>query len=278
MCSVGRVRLYRGFDIPRFVGKCFHFNVFVTYSIFILYQILGHECGHSAFSPSDLLNNTVGFILHSFLLTPYFSWRSTHRKHHIYANNLARDHNYVPPRRDAYAASLTVAMDKLEEATEDAPIVTLLRILLQQLIGFPWYLLTNITAADGSLSRPKSKVPLGNSHLAPMGPLFRPEEAWQIILSDVGLVTMGVLLWYASSMYSFSMVALLYIQPYMWANHWIVAITYLHHTHPKVPKFEDEAWTFMKGAMATVDREFGWVGKHIFHGIIEFHVIHHLFS
>ena len=31
-------------------------------------------------------------------------------------------------------------------------------------------------------------------------------------------------------------------------------------------------------AVATVDRDFGWIGRHIFHGIIDTHVVHHLFS
>jgi bifunctional Delta-12/omega-3 fatty acid desaturase len=56
------------------------------------------------------------------------------------------------------------------------------------------------------------------------------------------------------------------------------AITYLHHTHPKIPKYEDPSWTFLKGALATIDRDFGFIGRNLFHGIIEYHVIHHLFS
>lgn len=62
------------------------------------------------------------------------------------------------------------------------------------------------------------------------------------------------------------------------ANYQSVAITYLHHTHLDVPHFDAESWTFVKGALATVDREFGFVGRHLFHGIIEYHVIHHLFA
>ena len=248
-----------------------------------LKQILGHECGHSAFSKSDKLNNSVGFVLHSFLLTPYYSWRSTHRRHHIYANNLLKDHNYVPPQREEYASSLFlnatgIDSDRLEELTEDAPLVTFLRIILQQVIGFPWYLLTNITAAPTSLPKEPSSKPLGNSHFAPSGSLFRPDEVYQIFASDLGLVAMGIALWYAGLKFGFDNVALLYVQPYMWVNHWIVAITYLHHTHPDLPKYEDASWTFLKGATATVDRELGWVGKYMFHSIIEFHVIHHLFS
>ena len=231
-----------------------------------------------AFSPSRLLNDTVGFMLHSLFITPYFSWKSTHRRHHIFANDLTRDHNYVPPGRSDYASSLLFNVSQLEELTDDSPAVTLLRIVFQQFIGWPWYLLTNITAADGSLPKPKSSKPLGNSHFLPWGSLFRPEETFLVLLSDMGLVAAATGLWFAGSKFGYGMVALAYLQPYIWLNHWIVAITYLHHTHPDLPKFETEAWTFLKGATATVDRDFGFIGKHMFHGIIEFHVIHHLFS
>ncbi|KAI9663057.1 MAG: hypothetical protein M1821_008105 [Bathelium mastoideum] len=191
---------------------------------------------------------------------------------------MAKDHNYVPPRRQDYASILDLDIDRLEELTEDAPIVTFFRILLQQVISFPWYLLTNITASATSLPKEKSNMPLGNSHVAPYGSLFRPDEAHVIILSDIGLLAMGYVLYLASCQIGIGLVALLYFQPYVWLNHWIVAITYLHHTHPDIPKFEETNWTFLKGATSTVDREFGFIGKHIFHNIIEFHVIHHLFS
>lgn len=36
--------------------------------------VIAHECGHQAFSSSQLVNDTVGFILHTCLLVPYFSW------------------------------------------------------------------------------------------------------------------------------------------------------------------------------------------------------------
>lgn len=55
-------------------------------------------------------------------------------------------------------------------------------------------------------------------------------------------------------------------------------ITYLHHTHPDLPKFGPGDWTFVDGAVSTMDREFGLIGKHFFHRISSDHVIHHLFS
>lgn len=188
-----------------------------------------------------------------------------------------KDHNYVPPRRHQYITSLFQTIQKMDELTEDSPVFTLLRIILQQLLGFPWYLLTNITASNGSLHRKRSSMPLGNSHFLPSSTLFRPDEAKYIFASDLGLVAMMTGLLYASKWIGFKSVLLLYFQPYMWVNHWIVAITYLHHTHPSLPKFEDSAWSFIKGATATIDRSYGWSGRFFFHDIIDYHVIHHLF-
>ena len=36
--------------------------------------VVAHECGHGAFSPSEKVNDAVGFVLHSLLLVPYYSW------------------------------------------------------------------------------------------------------------------------------------------------------------------------------------------------------------
>jgi bifunctional Delta-12/omega-3 fatty acid desaturase len=57
-----------------------------------------------------------------------------------------------------------------------------------------------------------------------------------------------------------------------------VMITYLHHTSPKVPKYSASSWTFVRGATATIDRDFGIIGTHFFHNISSDHVTHHLFS
>lgn len=182
-------------------------------------QVIGHESGHSNFSTSNLLNDVVGWILHSALLTPYFSWKSSHRRHHIYANNLAKDHNFVPPQREEYANSLLFDLHQLEELTEDSPLITNLRLVLQQILGFPWYFLTNITASQGRLHKAQSKKFLGNSHFLPSSTVFRPEEAHLIVLSDIGIGIMMAALHHATMRIGLQIVFLLYIQPYIWVNH-----------------------------------------------------------
>jgi omega-6 fatty acid desaturase (delta-12 desaturase) len=57
-----------------------------------------------------------------------------------------------------------------------------------------------------------------------------------------------------------------------------VAITYLQHTDPSLPHYDNETWSFTRGAAATIDREFGFIGRQLLHGIIETHVLHHYVS
>ena len=172
---------------------------------------------------------------------------------------------------------LRQAFGQAEEMSEDSPIYTLSRIVIQQVLGFPWYLFRNITSSQGALARPETNRLLSKSHFAPWSSLFRPEEWHLIILSDIGIGITVAGLAFAAHHVGWKMVILLYVQPYLWVNHWVVAVTYLHHTHPDVPKYEDEAWSFLKGATATIDRDFGWAGRYLLHNVIEYHVIHHLF-
>lgn len=50
--------------------------------------VIAHECGHRGFSDNTVLCDAVGFVLHSLLLVPYFSWQYSHGKHHAKTNHL----------------------------------------------------------------------------------------------------------------------------------------------------------------------------------------------
>ena len=53
----------------------------------------------------------------------------------------------------------------------------------------------------------------------------------------------------------------------------------LQHTDPTLPHFRKGAWTFLRGATATVDRPLlGWMGRYFLHNISHDHVAHHFFS
>lgn len=58
----------------------------------------------------------------------------------------------------------------------------------------------------------------------------------------------------------------------------LVAITYLQHTDPTIAHYNPASWTYVRGAAATIDRDIGFIGHHLFHGITETHVLHHYIS
>ena len=47
--------------------------------------VVAHECGHRAFSDSELICDVVGLVLHSALLVPYHRYVSFRRIAPIYA-------------------------------------------------------------------------------------------------------------------------------------------------------------------------------------------------
>ncbi|KAK4119616.1 hypothetical protein N657DRAFT_581348 [Parathielavia appendiculata] len=238
--------------------------------------ILAHEAGHGAFSVHRRLNDVVGWTLHSALLVPYFSWKFSHHRHHRFTGNMEKDMAFVPHTKADREKKRLVDLYFDRELFEDVPVVQLGKLLAHQLGGWQMYLLFNVSAGSESQQRKEAgwwRV----SHFEPTSAVFRSSEAIYIAISDLGLAIVGGLLYLASTVVGWKMVFLLYGVPYFWVHHWLVAITYLHHTHPNVHHFDADSWTFVKGALATVDRDFGFVGRHLFHGIIDTHVVHHLF-
>ncbi|POS84452.1 putative Delta(12) fatty acid desaturase [Erysiphe pulchra] len=247
--------------------------------------VLAHECGHQSFSTSKILNDTTGWICHSALLVPYFSWKISHGKHHKATGHMERDMVFVPKTREVYASRIGRLVHELDELTEEAPLATLFHSIAQQLVGWPLYLFANVTGHNCHENHPEGRglgksngIGRGVNHFSPKSPLFESKDAGLILLSDIGVgltVTALVLL---SKMYGFSNILVWYILPYLWVNHWLVAITFLQHTDPSLPHYNGSSWNFVRGAAATIDREFGFIGRTLFHEIIETHVLHHYVS
>ena len=59
--------------------------------------VLAHECGHGAFSDNRFLQDAVGYVLHSALLVPYFSWQRSHAVHHQHTNHIYSCLLYTSP-------------------------------------------------------------------------------------------------------------------------------------------------------------------------------------
>lgn len=190
--------------------------------------VLAHECGHQSFSPSKVLNDTVGFICHSALLVPYFSWKISHGKHHKATGNMERDMVHVPKTREAYAARLGRLAHELTELAEETPIYTALHLLVQQLGGWFWYLLTNATGHDyherqheGRGKGKKNGFCGGVNHFDPASPLYEAKDAKLVLLSDLGLGIAISVLSLLVRTYGFKNMAVWYFIPYLWVNHWL---------------------------------------------------------
>jgi len=144
------------------------------------------------------------------------------------------------------------------------------------------YLLTNVTGHNNHHKQTEGKGKGkengffgGVNHFNPSSPLYEKKHEPSIILSDIGIAITGTALYYVGSNFGWSNLLVWYFLPYLWVNHWLVAITYLQHTDPSLPHYDGQTWTFTRGAAATIDREFGFIGRSLLHGIIETHVLHH---
>lgn len=233
--------------------------------------ILAHECGHGAFSDYQNVNDIIGWVLHSYLVVPYFSWKFSHSKHHKATGHLTKDMVFIPYTKDEFKEKHGVSM--ISEIMEESPIWTFAVLVFQQLGGLQTYLITNAT---GQTINTHSK--LAKSHYAPSSPIFEKNQYWYIILSDIGILTTFTVVYQWYKNFGFLNMFVNWFMPWCWVNHWLVFVTFLQHTDPSMPHYRDSQWTFARGAAATIDRNFGFIGQHIFHDIIETHVLHHYVS
>ena len=259
---------FLGWMMYAFVQGCFGTGVWV----------LAHECGHQAFSRWSLLNDSVGWVLHSSLLVPYFSWKITHGKHHKATCHMLNDVVLVPktltsliirrggdPAQFSFENGLTKEQEaKLLDLIEEAPIVSLYFFIIQHTLGWFGYLLLNIT---GQKYPGQSRWSV--NHFNPSSPLFTGNSYNKILISDLGVALTFIALVFASRTWGFLNVFRYYLLPYFWINYWLVLITYLQHTDPALPHYRGEAWNFQRGAAATMDRDFGFIGENIFHDILK---------
>ncbi|KAJ7806151.1 linoleoyl phosphatidylcholine delta-12 acetylenase [Mycena olivaceomarginata] len=228
--------------------------------------VIGHECAHESFLPNKLACNVLGLICHSFLWTPYFSWKTTHRIHHRYHGHMVRDQHWIPPTR----SEVQVERHSFRDYFEDTPLVVLVKLIVQQTIGFQSYLLFNI-------SGPRH-FPLSTSHFNPYSIMFKSTDRAIVLISDVAIFFMGWITTRAVGIWGLSDVFMVYCIPCLLVSHWVTMVTFLHHTDPMVPRYRDGGWSYTRGAVATVDRDFlGWQGRFFLHDIAHFHIVHHLF-
>ncbi|XP_068752313.1 uncharacterized protein [Montipora capricornis] len=221
--------------------------------------VLAHECGHYAFSDSKTINDITGLVLHSALLVPYHSWRISHAKHHRSTNDMDHDEVFVPSTKAEFGEASVAALSSTSN---------ILNLLKVSLLGWPGYLLLHVTGR---------KYHTHTDHFNPNSPIFSGRDYRDVVISDIALVAWMGVLGYMAYLNSFMWLLKVYIIPYLIVNFWLVFITDLQHSDAAVPHYRGKEWNWLKGALCTIDRDYG-ILNHVFHHIGDTHIAHHLFS
>lgn len=255
----------------------------VTGTVAMGLWVLAHECGHGAFSSNKKLQDAVGFIIHSILLVPYYSWQRSHAVHHRYTNHMGLGETHVPeaingdePNSSAKRQSF---IDKFGESN-GMTAWGVYQAFLHLVVGWPGYLLIGAT---GGPDRGMTNHFYPNPLTKPSNPkkeLFPGNWKEKVYQSDIGIAAVvGALVAWAAC-HGVGEVMALYGGPYLVINAWLVLYTWLQHTDVDVPHFSDEDHNFVRGALHTIDRPYDKLDPiglvdFLHHKIGSTHVAHH---
>jgi len=233
--------------------------------------VLAHECGHNAFHPNKIIEDCIGFTLHSLLLVPYFSWQRSHAVHHANCNHLEAGETHVPALHDSGWAAASIQLQRRLGPS----IYAIFSIAIRLLFGWPLYLLLGVSGGPdhGYPTSHFINLPPFNSGIRK---LFPGKWVGLMQASNLGVVTVLALLAVAMINTSVARVLCVYGLPYLIVNAWLVGYTWLQHTDRAIPHFSTEDWNWAKGALQTVDRPYGPLLNLLHHGIGSTHVAHHL--
>ncbi|ESO85881.1 hypothetical protein LOTGIDRAFT_74451, partial [Lottia gigantea] len=215
---------------------------FAQGTMFTALFVIGHDCGHGSFSKYDLLNDTVGTVMHSFLMTPYYGWKVSHKNHHKNTGNIDKDEVFYPVRKSLKTPGRALPGFGLG-------------------LGYFGYLVF------GYNPRPVR-------HFNPFEKIFS-KHVLGCILSLVTLTVWSSYVYQYYMIFGFFRLFYHYIVPlFIFATN-TVLITFLHHTEEEIPWYSDSKWDNVRGQLSSVDRHYGIVHD-ILHNITT-HQIHHLF-
>ena len=245
---------------------------------------LAHECGHGALFPSRMCNEIFGFILYQAILKPFFPWRYIHSKHHQYTNNLHRDTHWSPDT----LSDIGMRKEKENMGENNNFLASVLRkvgngpfsacFLLfvgttytSFLFGVGAFCRTCRTNYDGTPSK-QAKF----SILNPWSKLLPPKLRAKSVLSTLTFAASIAGLAKLAFDHTLLSVALWYGFPIVLLYFWGFIYSFLHHTDPSVPVYGNDEWTWMRGALTTIDRDYG-IFNIFHHQMGSTHVVHHLF-
>jgi len=245
----------------------------VTGTVWTGMWVVAHECGHGAFSDNRKLQDAVGYVLHTALLVPYFSWQRSHAVHHSRTNHITEGETHVPIVIDGIPGveNLGGEGEMVNAKRFGKTAWGSLQLFLHLVIGWPAYLLWGATGG------PKYGT---SNHFLPIKPfntnLFPGTWVKKVWRSDMGIAAFAGALAFLGSKIGGTALFLLYGGPYLFTNMWLVLYTWLQHTDVDVPHLNNDEFSYMRGAFLTIDRPYGRVLDWFHHKIGSTHVAHHI--
>lgn len=213
------------------VSALFCFGIYVCPSMPILYPlywmaqgtmfwavfVLGHDCGHSSFSRSNLLNDVVGTVLHTFILVPYYSWKLSHRSHHKNTGNMDKDEIFYPVKEKDAGGFLDGLFGYLYFGLG---------------LGWFYYLIFGY--------KPRS-----HCHFNPKTSLYIEQFLSTAISLGAYAVWLAVL---GGLTFRYGIIAMtaIYFAPILVFATWLVAVTFLHHNDTGVKWYSDKHWNYVR--------------------------------
>ena len=237
------------------------------------FWVIAHECGHGAFSKNRTLETFTGYVLHSLLLVPYFSWQRSHSIHHRFTNHISDGETHVPMVIGGNGISEKIGGEKelaLSKSLGKSK-YGLLQLVLHLVFGWPAYLFT------GSTGGPRYGT---SNHFWPRKPFSKKlwSSNWEkkVWFSDLGIVLVLIGLFVLGFIYGIIPLLAMYLGPLLVVNCWLVIYTWLHHTDTDVPHLSNSDFSFLRGAFLSIDRPYGKLLDFLHHHIGSTHTIHHI--
>ncbi|PWA68510.1 Fatty acid conjugase FAC2 B [Artemisia annua] len=242
--------------LPRFLS-CVVWPVYWIFQGVMLVRswTTGHECGHHSFCGYGWLDDTIGYLLHTFILTPYFSFKFSHANHHSHTNSLEYDETHIPKRKS----------HRLYYEVMNNPIGWMFTILLHITLAYPLYLICNYGGR---------KYKGLASHFYPQSPIFKNSQRRKVFVSDVGIFIVLYAYYRVVMTQGATWAFYVYGGPWIFMCVIVTIITYLQHNHPSIPHYDSTEWNWIRGALSTIDRDIGFT---IIKNKTDNHVVHHLF-
>lgn len=201
----------------------------VTGTVAMGLWVLAHECGHGAFSKNKTIQDTVGYVLHSLFLVPYYSWQRSHAVHHQYTNHMELGETHVPePVEDKSEGSVSRRNGFIEQFGETLGlrIWGVYQAFMHLVIGWPAYLLIGATGGmDRGMTNHYWPDPLTEPN-QPKKELFPGNWKEKVFKSDVGVmaVASAAIAWAACN--GLPQMMALYGGPLIVVNAWLVLYTW----------------------------------------------------